>query len=813
MCPAVKLRSFILPFLLFTFLLPFPAAGADVVLERTLSAIAKMPGLTPQELDYARKAISGMDYNAQRAVRKISVLPGGSFDLSRRVWAELTRKPFSFDQLLAFEQWTDLDGATMPQAIEAMTGLRELKREALKTFRAALRMNGIGAAASLRLLPLISSLDDSSRLAARGLFNVRGMEANQALSSLPALRSFSKKQAWAYAFFAETRGMTPQMAIMALPRFRELREDDAWNMQHFLKLNKPDAGTALSWLNQYFSHPMSVQEVQYYRMSALNRTALLDAFHQGGEEIVWKINNLHAVTDEDGREYSQGRLHGMATDDLQELFDRLSATTQGRFGSAFAAARKAGERGRAVSTLRQATTADRSQVAEDLTSANLYALLAQGSELYDSSFRDILVPILKKRIRYWHRDNLLVFLRATDPENKLVSSFVVSLAQKGKLTDFFPQDAVEQQRILELVASSAFKDEDSILLFSATFRYLLTVLEPSARHFLIRKMVAADSGQGGFSTLITVILQYYYQEYQDLLDPESKELIRQTIARNGAVNLSRYLATPFAEWKQDSQLGSLSIFHPDDDGRDSFVSNARFLTKEGYRIMLAEQYSLVDNPGRFSNLIAQASSQGFSQLFGAMSNAPFSVAFVKRVNGITIRHSVHVYGDEESQQRIMRRFLKGGDEMFVQRGHSYWRSEQITDPIRKLREEEQIDDSDLLKKQRFMSLGSCGGVKAYTKLTRMFLGHLDILATIGTGMAMINDPYNLHFFEIVAENPSSMTWEDMARKTAFIFSKGRGQDYLQPGCLTAILHKILDEEKMRQGGWKKEDVQEDDSSF
>jgi hypothetical protein len=81
----------------------------------------------------------------------------------------------------------------------------------------------------------------------------------------------------------------------------------------------------------------------------------------------------------------------------------------------------------------------------------------------------------------------------------------------------------------------------------------------------------------------------------------------------------------------------------------------------------------------------------------------------------------------------------------------------------------------------------------------MFLGHIDILATIGTGMALINDPYNRNFFETVAKNPSTITWEDMAAKSSFIFANGRGQDYLQPGCLTAILHKILDEEKVSRG--------------
>ncbi|MCI5220318.1 MAG: hypothetical protein D3914_14285, partial [Candidatus Electrothrix sp. LOE2] len=64
---------------------------------------------------------------------------------------------------------------------------------------------------------------------------------------------------------------------------------------------------------------------------------------------------------------------------------------------------------------------------------------------------------------------------------------------------------------------------------------------------------------------------------------------------------------------------------------------------------------------------------------------------------------------------------------------------------------------------------------------------------------IINDPYNRNFFETVAKNSSAMTWEDMAAKSSFIFANGRGQDYLQPGCLTAILHKILDEDRANRG--------------
>ena len=188
-------------------------------------------------------------------------------------------------------------------------------------------------------------------------------------------------------------------------------------------------------------------------------------------------------------------------------------------------------------------------------------------------------------------------------------------------------------------------------------------------------------------------------------------------------------------------------------------------------------------------------------LFSAMEKNQFSVAFVKKLHGITIRHSLYVYAGDLQQQQLMKRYLLGGDEMFAQRGHSYWRSEQITDPLTALKRDKQISDHTLTSKQRFLSLGSCGGVKAYTRLTKMFDGHVDILATIGTGMAIINDPYNWNFFEIVAKNPSSITWKDVAEKSSFIFAGGRETTTCNPDVSPRSCTKYLmkkNEKKLKQ---------------
>ena len=181
------------------------------------------------------------------------------------------------------------------------------------------------------------------------------------------------------------------------------------------------------------------------------------------------------------------------------------------------------------------------------------------------------------------------------------------------------------------------------------------------------------------------------------------------------------------------------------------------------------------------------------RLFSSMRRNHFSISFVRNVGGLTINHSAFVYSGEKNQEKLIERFILSGAEMFAQRGHSYWRSEQITDPMTKLLNDGRLKNENLEAKQRFLSLGSCGGVKAYTRLSKMFLGHVDILATIGTGLAVINDPYNKSFFEVIAKNPSTISWKDMANQLAFIFQGGHGRDYLQPGSLPAILHKIIDE--------------------
>ncbi len=763
-----------------------------VSVQQTMGLYQNIPGLTSQQMQYGKTIIPRLNYNAQRILRKICVLPGINFQYAQQVLDRLSRERFTYEQVLTFEALAGLSTTDIEGGIASLDTVKQMGFDAGRAFRAFVGIRGVTARQALGILPMLNNMSSANARAAQAFFLVKGMRVDLALNGLSTIMRLRNNQAKAAEAYARIADMNPETMNDGLGLLLKLYQDDAWNARCLFTNKSLRAQEAWDWLVSYFALPTNIQEAQYDKFDAQKKSRLLQALYDGGTEVLWKINNLHAVTDQNGYEISDGTLNSWSMQQLQAKYNELQPSVRAQFGSISNGG---------VALLKRATAAARVQTARDLTIANAYAVMAQGSELYDSSFRNIMVPVLLARISSRYQGDLLNFLKVVDPGNLLVSDFISSCAQKGKLTEFFPTDPYKQKAILQLVASSALKNEDSILLFSATFSHLLKVLSPEARSYLISLMAEqSDAGDAAYAKLINVILQYYLQTYPELLGQSDRILISRLIVHHGAINLEQYQNTPFAEWKQDGRLGSVSMYHPDDDGRQSFASNANMLLANGYRLVVSDKYSIPPMTAAFRAETQRYLGAGLATLFQAMRNRHFAVAFTKQINGIQIVHTQFVYSDVENQMEMLKRFIHSGDEMLAQRGHSYWRSEQIIEPLTKLIEEGQVSQSDLRGKPRFLSLGSCGGVKVYTSLTRLFASSVDILATIGTGLAMINDPYNKMFFEIIASNSSSITWKNVAQQSASIFRGERGQDYLLPGSLTAILHKILDEEQQAAGG-------------
>lgn len=769
----------------------------------TIKIYKNVPCLSEDEYNYGKDVIKGLDYNSSRIFRKLCEFPDISFSKSKTAWSALLRYRLSYEQVLIFETWGNLPDVDIDVALTALPVIQSLSYETGKSFQRYCLIPKISAIHALNIIPLLQRLDDSGNRAAQALFSITDISASFSIDGLGILIRLTPEQSIAAEAFAKIKDMNSITMLESLALIRQFQQDNAWNAHTLWSSQNITRKDAWNWLTSYFATTPDIQEQLFYTLSLDQKKILLDSFYQGGTEIIWRINDLHSITDRFGIEISKNELQKTSNQQLISYFEKLTPQIKVFYAKHFYTLSEKGKKSEMIELLRTSTAAARFSTAEQLVSANIYALLAQGSELYDSSFRNILVPILIKRIEKKHNNNLLVFLNDIDPENLFVSDFIVSLAQKGKLTEFFPTNHSEQKEILKLVTQSAFRDKDSIILFSATFTQLLQLLEPTARNFLLEQMIIkSESKNIVYAKLIRVILQYYHEEFPELLSEIYQQKILILLKKYNKVNLSVYLKTPFKEWISDNQLQALSIFHPDDDGYDSFLSFTAMLLKNKYKLSFSQQFSVSNIPDatklkleKFIAAINSAPDKNLSKLFYSLQRNRFSVTFNKKVNNINISHSVFIYSDENIQAKLFELFILNGVEMFAQRGHSYWRSEQLIEPLEKLLDTKKISNTNLMNKQRFLSLGSCGGVKAYTRLHNLFLGKVDMLATIGTGIADINDPYNKNLFEIIANNNPTITWKDIERLSASIFSKGHGRDYLQPGSLPAILHKIINETK------------------
>lgn len=773
--------------------------------KKTVEAFSKVACEDEQLFQYKKDLIRSLDYTNKRALRAFAKLDGISAVELVATLERLIYEKISFDNMQLLERFVTLAGATAEMSWQFLDVLAKLDYSKGRVMTGFVLVDVISAGDLLSYVSRIEAMDEPAAWALKAFLLLPGHADEDITNVIEILGKMNAQQQWAVEQCCRIKDINAYYALEIIRLLRTLSKTDVWNAKGLFKQDIT-VKSAHSWVKYYFSETLEQKEWLFFARTPAEKAVFLKGLAEASDYLTWKINDLHSVTDRRGREISAASLRGGSQSYLTTLFRRLDWKIQEKFKDAFYGALNGGKKGTAISTLRRATGKARVQAAHDITTVHIYILLSKGSELYDSSFRDILVPILNDRINIRFQGNLLRFLLEVDPENNHVSDFIVSLAQRGKLAVFFPVDEEEQKRVLDLVMTSAFQDENSLILFSATFMKLLETIEPQTRTYLIAEMLSAIREQNTtFTIQLRVILQYYLQYYSEFVGEVDEIRIQMMMYEYGAIPLQLYTQTAFEEWKADGRLSSLSVFHHDDDGRQSYSSNCRYLSKNGYRPRLSPSYNLGASPV----VIAQAKeivrsyaaspSSSLKRLFRLQMRNPFVIDWVKQVRGIEISHSVFIFQGEGLQQQLLKQYIRGDHEMFAQRGHSYWRSEQLIDPIAKLIEEGDVSSDDLVKKQRFMSLGSCGGIRAYSELSNLFDHNVDILATVGTGKAVVNNPYNQFLFEAVAAGKKDLSWDDVAEQSSRIFKQGLGEDYLQPGSLPAILHKIMDQKTTNNG--------------
>lgn len=775
-------------------------ATIDTPLDITLAQFRQVPCLTEEQYSYYKGIIYSLSYSKKRALRAFCSLPDLNAPEAINTLEKLVFFPLSFDQARFLELFLSLSGVTAYDGWQFLEKTSNLEFTEIQTIGELGQISNLTPEDVYYVINAIATLEDSGRWAVKALLSLQNLSAAEARAGIKSISAMSQNQHRAAEQVCELTRSSPHRVVEMLQAISTFDDTDAAHIAALFTKAALSIESALNWLKDYFSYPEDSQENIYYSLSEAEKTTLLNAFSGASDYLIWKINNLHSVTNEFGGEIATGTLVRSSSETLQELFEKLHPGAQRRYSKAFQQAIVANRKYDAAAALKQATVLARILTAQDLTSANIYILLSRGSELYDSSFRDVLVPVLSKRIQHSFNANLLEFLINTDPENGFVSDFIVSCAQKGKLTAFFPTNPSEQRKILDLVTRSAFQNEQSLILFSATFSTLLQKLQPAVRTYLLEEIIETIRLPAStFALQLRVILQYYLEKHPELLSASDQDMLSEVIKRYGRVDLSALMATDFTRWKYDGRLSSLSIFQHDDDGRASYLSNARNLIEHGYKPRLSETLSLLPQNSLITKqaqelLVKEKKKPGsaIGSFYTLSVRTPLIIEWYKHVNDIELSHAVAVYQDRITQRQLLKLYVKNNLEMFAQRGHSYWRREQLLEPMQYLLDSGEITQQDISSLNRFMSIGSCGGIRVYSELNKLFDNTIDILATVGTGKAVVNDPYNQRLFEIIATAEDTIGWEEIARKSESIFAEERGSDYLLPGSLPAILHKMMD---------------------
>lgn len=795
-------------FFLGLILTAFAAAGMPVYaktitnepLALTMARFRQIPCMDEQVFRFHRDTIRALDYTKMRAFRVFCTLPEVTPDEAVESLQRLVFSPLTFDQIPLLEHVAELPDVTVKDCWDVLAQTTGLDFTVMQAVKGLGSVTVSSPADILFLIDALKKLDESGCWAARELFSIRMIDGAQAQAGIAQLATMTARQSVAAERACRIGGISADQVLSLFASMALLSDTDAVNSAALMSDKSISYDRVRWWLDAYFLQSEADKPLWFSTFDTEQKTTLLKALSGGARYLIRAINDLHAVTDRFGGEIRTGNLVTADQGRLRELFARLHPNARVRFQASLYSALAERRKHDAVEALKQATAMSRNMIARDLTSANIYVLLAHGSELYDSSFRDILVPVLLERVGAAHEGNLLAFLYSTDPGGVFVSDFIVSCAQKGKLTDFLPVDLPGQQAVVDLMVASAMQHEQSLILFAATFETLLVKLQNAARSRLIDRIVAAIGEPDSlFALQLRVILQYYRDHHPDLLGKTDLTMIDGIISRYGRVDLTPFTRTDFKRWKRDGSLKSLSIFQNDDDGQISYLSYCRHLIASGYRPQFSETLQLLpatsQSRQRAEALLAQERRQPgstLSSLYRLSVVTPVIIEWHRIVNGLHLSHAVAFYQDPVSQQRLLKMFMETGMELFAQRGHSYWREEQLLEPLQQLLDNNELSAETITAVNRFMSIGSCGGLRVYSELNRLFNNTVDIFATVGTGKAGINDPYNQQLLEIIATSDDQVSWDDITRRSASILSRERTGDYLLPGSLPAILHKMMD---------------------
>lgn len=768
----------------------------DAVFQKTLNLYLSTREKSFVAEEPLKTKLRSLSYTQSRLLRSYCQLPEVS---SHEIDVFLERLPTADIKFAAAELLDDyigLNGASGKGYLQLLERAANQSHVVLQTSRFIARQKTISSDRFMEAVEEIISLPPSGQWVLEGIVKTRQLPADMLKIIIDELLELSVPQQWTLEKLVSDRRFALSLSQETISSFKDLSSSDTFNVRAIFENRLLSPEETMQWLDNYFLLPLRDQENRFKKFDDTTKEQLLSLYETGAPELIHEINRLHDVTDSFGREIGNRRLRWLGDGQLTKIFARLHPVVQNQYKQDFNEALSRKNMAKLTEILHKATHESQKQLAAELTGGNLFILISEGSRVYTSAFRELLVPLLQKRVEQFYGNNFLLFLQQTDPRNRYSAPVITHLARRGQLSLFMPREPARQQALIQLVADSAFASRHSLLEFSASFTNLFLNIDRQSRsHFIDLMLFNLDGEDVIKAELIQMILEHYLAIFT--LDEDEKKVLREKLATRKKIEADQFSQTPFNEWLADDTLSALSVFHSDDDGYGSFVSNNIQLLENGYQPSFSTIFNYESTPQssreKVQNILQVIKEKpyfGMNQLFNLSSKSPIVIEWKKRINGKQISHSTTIYHGQEQQRFLLKIFLDRGFEMYCQRGHSYWLRRQLQIPLTKLMENKEYKTA-LLGKERFISLGSCGSIGAYFKLGEIFAGNVTLLATVGTGTTAINNEYNRILFELAAGPSPPQTWNAVDRATAHIFDQRYGEDYILPDSLPALLQKLM----------------------
>ncbi len=213
--------------------------------------------------NYYKDIIRALSYTRMRALRAFCSLEEIYAHEVIDSLERLVFTPLSFEQVLFFETFAPLDGATVVKSWQLLELTAELDFTTMQTVAAIGGIEAINADMLIELVRQVKALDDQGRWAAKALFGVDGIDREAVAQGLRLLGIMTAQQRLSAEQSFLIKDMDIQTMMKVLPQIAALSGPDSINSRGLFSLETTTPGQALFWLQSYFNLPKTQEDQKF----------------------------------------------------------------------------------------------------------------------------------------------------------------------------------------------------------------------------------------------------------------------------------------------------------------------------------------------------------------------------------------------------------------------------------------------------------------------------------------------------------------------------------------------------------------------